>query len=363
MNKLDQLYNKLELASEHLAGYPINTKFDYSELYKFLKFPVNNVGDPFDDNLYSGNTHEVERDVIDWFAKLFNANDNYWGYVTNGGTEGNMCGLYLAREAWPTGIVYMSEDTHYSMMKAVHLLRMDHIIVKSGEDGEFDYDDFDRTIHLHRDRPVIVVANMGTTMKSGFDNIPKIKSVLKKHAIRRSYIHVDAALYGIILPFLEMKNKPVFDFSVGVDSISVSGHKFIGLPIPAGVIVAKRQYVERVKTAIEYIGAHDTTITGSRNGITPLLIWKAITDNGHEGFKKLVADCYRNTDYLVSKLENNHWYARKPCSTTVIIDRPSDDLVRKWQMAVADDISHIIVMPHLTQDKIDELVKELDQDK
>ena len=33
-----------------------------------------------------------------------------WGYCTNGGTEGNMYGLFLAREIYPKGIVYYFKD-------------------------------------------------------------------------------------------------------------------------------------------------------------------------------------------------------------------------------------------------------------
>lgn len=362
MSKLNDLYDRIEKASEHLAGYPTNTDFDYSDLFKFLQFNINNVGDPYDDNLYSCNTHDIEQEVINWFAKLFQLPNNHWGYVTNGGTEGNLHGLYLAREAWPNGMVYLSEDTHYSVMKNVHLLRMNHIIVKSKDNGELDYDDFDKMIHMHRDKPAIIVANIGTTMKSGFDNITKIKAVLKKHAVRRRYIHCDAALYGMILPFLSCA--PSFDFSAGIDSIAVSGHKFIGLPIPAGIVIAKKENVERVKVSIEYIGAYDTTISGSRNGITPIMLWKAINDKGVDGFKKMVEDCYTNTKYLLQKLNDidwTHWI--NDYSTTVVIRRPPEKIIRKWQMAVSEEWSHIIVMPHMNKAKIDELIEDLRQER
>lgn len=357
-NNLDDLYKHIESASQYLAGYPTNTNFDYQDLYKFLKFNINNVGDPYDDNLYSCNTHEFEQEVIDYFAKLFRCSTEHWGYVTNGGTEGNMHGLYLARESWPDGVVYMSEDTHYSLMKSVHLLKMNHVIIKSDQYGEIDYSDFSNMVHLNRNKPAIIVANIGTTMKGAFDNIQKIQKVLKDHAVRRKYIHCDAALYGMILPFVP--GVPSFDFSAGIDSISVSGHKFIGLPIPAGVVIAKKVNVERVKVAIEYIGAHDTTISGSRNGVTPLMLWKAIHDKGEDGFKANVDQCYENTRYLVNKLREIGWTSWvNDFSTTVVIRRPPESIIRKWQMAVCEEWSHIIVMPHLTKEKLNELVEDL----
>lgn len=358
MINLPEKFTQLDKDSEFLAGYPTNTNFNYDDLHKFLQFNINNVGDPYDDNLYSLNTHEFEREVIEWFAKLFHSTGNHWGYVTHGGTEGNMHGMYLAREVWPNGIAYMSEETHYSINKIVHLLRMEHVIVKSQENGELDYDDFDNMIYMHRDKPAIIVANIGTTMKGAIDNVNKIKAVLKKHAVRRKYIHCDAALYGMILPFVA--GAPPFDFAAGIDSIAVSGHKFIGLPIPAGIVIANKSHVERVKTSIEYIGAHDTTISGSRNGITSLMMWQAITSQGKDGFQSIVDHCFTLTKYTIQRLAEIDWRAwTNNHSTTVVIERPPDWIVRKWQMAVAENWSHIIVMPHFTKPMIDLLVEDL----
>lgn len=358
MLNLEDKFKQINHDSKFLAGYPTNTNFNYEDLYKFFQFNVNNVGDPYDDNLYSCNTHEFETEVIDWFAKLLRSNGNHWGYVTHGGTEGNMHGMYLAREVWPNGIVYLSEETHYSINKIVHLLRMDHVIVKSQENGELDYNDFDQMVYMNRDKPAIIVANIGTTMKGAMDNVVKIKSILKKYAIRRKYIHCDAALYGMILPFVA--GAPQFDFAAGIDSIAVSGHKFIGLPIPAGIVLANKNHVERVKTSIEYIGAHDTTISGSRNGITPLMLWKAINDKGRDGFQALVDQCYANTKYLIQRLAEIDWRSWiNNHSTTVVIERPPEWIVRKWQMAVAENWSHIIVMPHLDKPTIDLIVEDL----
>src|SRR3990167_8917534 len=107
---LGQLYLKIQSLSHHFLGYPCNLDFDYSELFRFLKFSINNVGDPFTYSNFGINTHEVEREVIHFFAQLTHGSDDIWGYVTHGGTEGNMYGLYLARELYPNGIVYYSQE-------------------------------------------------------------------------------------------------------------------------------------------------------------------------------------------------------------------------------------------------------------
>ncbi|MEI8301010.1 MAG: histidine decarboxylase, partial [Chlamydiota bacterium] len=123
---LNELYIDFKKASKEMVGYPISQLFDYSELFHFLEFHINNLGDPFRKSWhYRINTLKIEKEVIDEFARLFHApKNNYWGYVTNGGTEGNLHGLYVARELHPEGVVFYSEQTHYSVCKNLRILRM-----------------------------------------------------------------------------------------------------------------------------------------------------------------------------------------------------------------------------------------------
>ena len=106
-------------------GYPCAFDIDYRPLEAFLAYSQNNVGDPFASGSYRLNSHEFEREVLAFFAELSLAPENgWWGYVTNGGTEGNLYGMYLARESLPGGIVYFSQDSHYSVAKNLHFLGM-----------------------------------------------------------------------------------------------------------------------------------------------------------------------------------------------------------------------------------------------
>lgn len=357
--KLDKLYEKFKESYKTSLGYPCNTAYDYTLLERFFEYSINNVGDPFDDGLYRINTKEFERDVLSFFAHLYHISENeYWGYVTHGGTEGNMYGLYLGREVYDKGIVYFSEDTHYSIFKIVHVLGMKHVVIKSQRNGEMDYDDLHSVLATHRDNPVIILANIGTTMKGAIDRIDIINDTLNKNVIRERYIHCDAALGGMILPFV--KDAPVFDFRLPIDSISVSGHKFIGMPFPSGVVIAKKQNVERIRTAIEYIGASDTTLSGSRNGITSLMFWVAIKSLGYEGFEKRVEECLGLTKYAVERCNANGWFAQaNEFYNTVVIKRPSTEIVTKWQLAVQGDMAHLIIMPNVTKDKIDAFINDL----
>jgi len=357
--RLDELYRKIEEQYHYFVGYPCTGGFDYSELYRFLKFPLNNVGDPFMPGSYRVSTRNIECEVLDWFAALHHTpHDEYWGYVTNGGSEGNMYGLYLARELLPDGVVYYSQDTHYSVSKSMRVLRMQHIMIRSLPNGEIDYDDLRETIHIHREAPPIIFANIGTTMKEGIDDIERIKDILDEMALPAYYIHCDAALCGMTLPFID--DAPVFDFRAGVDSMAISGHKFIGSPIPCGVVLAKKRNVDRIARSIEYVGSLDTTLSGSRNAVTPLILWYAIKSLGKEGFRKMIEHSLDMAEYAVQQLSHSGIRAwRNKFAITVVMPKVPETVTVKWQIAVHRDHSHIILMPHITREQVDELVRDI----
>ena len=241
--RIDSLFDELRFLSDMQIGYPTNQHFDYSLLYPFLEFSINNVGDPFHDSNYRVNSHEIEREVIATFANLMHLSpDETWGYVTSGGTEGNMYGLYMAREMFPEGVVYFSQDTHYSVRKNLRVLNYRNIMIRSLDNGEIDYEDLRETIRINRHLPVVVMANIGTTMKGAVDNLDKIREIFDDLAISSSYIHADAALSGMILPFVE--DPQPYGFDAGIDSVAISGHKMIGSPLPCGVVLTKSDYVD-----------------------------------------------------------------------------------------------------------------------
>ncbi|AFD07116.1 histidine decarboxylase [Solitalea canadensis] len=361
-NRLHDYMQKAEERAKHFIGYPIARDFDYSELYPLLSLPLNNVGDPLVDSTYDLNSRSLEQEVLAFFAELFNApENNWWGYVTNGGSEGNLYGLYVARELFPNGIVYYSEATHYSVQKNIQLLNLRSIVIRTQENGEMDYEDLRQMLQMHRDQPVIMLANIGTTMTEAKDDLGEIQKILRDLAIKNHYIHCDAALAGTYSALLKMK--PGFDFTYGADSIAISGHKFIGSPIPCGLVLVKKNYKERIGRSVPYIGTVDTTITGSRNGHSPIFLWYAIKKLGKEGLKHRALTCLALAGYAIDQLQAigvKAW--RNPDALTIVFPKPSIKLRNRWQIATENEWSHIICMPGITKYQIDEFVAELAAD-
>ncbi|PWA83011.1 hypothetical protein CTI12_AA169600 [Artemisia annua] len=350
----------LERTKHHL-GYPFNLDLDYGALSQLQHFSINNLGDPFIESNYGVHSRQFEVAVLDWFARLWELEKNeYWGYVTNGGTEGNLHGILVGREVFPDGILYASRDSHYSIFKAARMYRMDCEKVNTLVSGEIDCRDFKDKLSLHMDKPAIINVNIGTTVKGAVDDLDLIIKTLEETGLThdRFYIHCDGALFGLMMPFVKLAPKVSFKKPIG--SVSVSGHKFIGCPMPCGVQITRLEHINVLSRNVEYIASRDATITGSRNGHTPLFLWYTLKRKGHTQFEKEVQKCLRNAHYLKDRLRSAAIGAMlNEFSNTVVFERPQDEeFTRKWQIACQGSIAHVVVMPNITIDKLDYFVNE-----
>jgi histidine decarboxylase len=139
----------------------------------------------------------------------------------------------------------------------------------------------------------------------------------------------------------------------------VSGHKFIGCPVPVGIVLSRKSICKSGEK-IEYVGGFDATVSGSRSGLGAILIWKELKKRGMQGLAQRAARCLEMTLYTIARLEEvgvSAW--AHPYSNTVVFPRPSEKLIKKWHLASQGDISHVILMPGITTKIIDEFVDDL----
>lgn len=340
------------------VGFPVATDIDYSPLAPLFGTLLNNIGDPWTDPAGANHTKRYEREVLDWFGDLFRAPPgNRWGYLTSGGTEGNLYGLYLARARFPKALVYHSADAHYSLPKCVDILGMDSVVIRSDERGEIDYDDLAHMIDRHRDRPAIVVATCGTTMTEAADDVPRVRAILARAAIRY-HLHVDGALAGAPLALADGRSALRLDSTI--DSIAISGYKFLGTPVPCGVVLTRRTLQQQLGQAPNYTATVDTTISGSRSGHPALLLWYAIRRLGHAGLRERADRARELAAYTVGRLNEVNWPAwRHDHAFTVVFPTPPAEVTGKWALANSDGRSHLICMPGVTKEVVDEFVADL----
>lgn len=359
---IEEYKRKLEERTKTHMGYPYNLDFDYGPLECLQKFMINNLGDPFIESNYGVHSREFEIGVLHWFARLWEIEvQDSWGYVTNCGTEGNLHGILVGRETLPDGILYSSVESHYSVFKAARMYRMDAVKINTLHSGEMDYDHFRELLLRNQDKPAIVNVNIGTTVRGAVDDLDKVIDILQECGFNedRFYIHCDGALFGMMIPFV--KKAPMVSFKKPIGSVSVSGHKFVGAPVPCGVVMTRMKLIRSVSSEVEYLNSRDATIMGSRNGHAPIYLWYTLTLKGYEGISKDVEKCLRNAHLLRKMLhEAGIETMLNELSSTVVFERPEEEeFIKKWQLACESDIAHVVVMPNISVPKLETFVAEL----
>jgi histidine decarboxylase len=361
---LRQLRALLSLQRRYDIGFPGARDLEFPDLADLLTGQLlNNIGDPYENGHYRAHTKALEQQVLRIVGDLLEAPQTRWGYVTTGSTEGT---LHALDEAWQAfhgdPIVYTSTAAHYSVAKATRLLKLPLVMIRTDESGRMDPDDLEIELSRRRDHPATIVATAGTTMTEAVDDVAAITKVCDRLAILRRRIHVDAALSGIPLALLPKEQQPAFNFAAGATSMVVSGHKFLSTLTPCAVLMYAEPPNLVARRRIAYTGTADCTITGSRSGHAPLLLWYSLTTVGIDGHRRR-AEAGRNlAAYTHQELQQIGWESRlNPQAFTVVLRSPPPTVSDKWVLADDGRWAHIICMPGITTDQIDEFTHDLAQ--
>lgn len=374
--KLDEWVETWKKGQQTFFGYPLNQKSEMHDFYEWYLLTgmdvinLNNAGDPMTDKPEKMSSHVFEKEVIEFFAPYYGYDvSDVWGIVTHSGTDGNNHGIYfganyLKNKTKMDPIVYVSDEAHYSNMRLAHLQNLDMKLIKSDEMGRMIPDSLEKD--LDTSRPVLIVYAMGSTFKGAIDDMEELNAVLDKHPeIPMVYRHVDAALFGGYLPFTKHK-RMVSHKDMRFESIAISGHKFFGIDSPSGLFLCTRDvYDNQADFKVTYLKANMRMINCSRDAIQPLKFWWLIKKLGAEKWTEQAENILECTSYLKEQLDAIGWPAWvNDYSNTVFFRRPSEELIKTYCLAQGEDkifgkLSHVVVMQHVTKDKIDIFIEAL----
>lgn len=369
-------------------------------------------------------TSRLEKEFVFTLANLVGADDpenDIDGYICMGGTEGNDHGLWLGRnklrDVPPSGstkgiAVLTSFLSHYSVDK--HFARLFNtqgddinadILVKLPTDtkGELDPHVVEEQIRELRQNGYsrfLLFLTAGTTNMGSVDPVAEICELLESLRSElniQTYVHVDAAFGGFVLPFLEPELKFGFHNQL-VDSMVVDAHKMGYAPYSAGVFLCRRGWLEYTTVSAPYLGGHkSTTICGSRSGAIAASCWALTQLKGREELEAILQDCVKNLEYLRGRLQELNidgqvrvklfptrmniqavWVDEEilkilnaaPKGGKSMCERyciPDDDfpadltkLTWKGKLMVRElKVIRFTVMPHVTREKIDLFIDEL----
>lgn len=307
---------------------------------------------------------ELEDETIEKIGSLL-SNPNAGGYITSGGTEGNIYALWLARKLKNGNKVIAPDSVHYSIKKACDLQQLDLVLTPTDSKYKADLEGIKEEI----DRDTFaVIATAGTTALGKVDPISQMGEIAGNE---NCFFHVDASFGGFILPFIE--NDLCWDFKVeGVSSITVDSHKMGLTPIPSGtVLVREEEWLDSLGESIPYIDETSFTLSGSRPGGSVASIWAVLNSLGTQGYEKIVGRCMRLTRKLaegIQQVEGLEIFT-EPELNVVSFTSNSSNLCeirealreRGWLMTLNEEpeSARLVVMPHHRERHINSFLAEL----
>lgn len=211
----------------------------------------------------AGSLMEVQ--LIDWLRQKVGYGAGQAGVFTSGGTQSNLMGVLLARDAciakhwkdengqaWSVqrdGIpaeamkqvkVICSENAHFSVQKNMAMMGMGFqsvVTVPSNEKAQMDVDALEKTMaHLHAEGKIVacVVATAGTTDAGAIDPLHRIRDITAQYG---TWMHIDAAWGGALI--LSNDYRAMLDGIELSDSVTLDFHKHYFQSISCGAFLLK----------------------------------------------------------------------------------------------------------------------------
>lgn len=253
------------------------------------------------------------------------------GVFTSGGTESNLMGLLLAREAvlaerfgvdtvrdgLPAVVlgrmrVYTSAAAHFSMQRSVALLGLGEsavVAIPVDHRQRMDLSVLRRELGRGDTVPLVIAATAGTTDFGSIDPLPELAELARQH---RTRLHVDAAYGGGAL--FSTRLAGLLDGIARADSIALDFHKFGWQPIAAGLFLAGRSAdLAPLARQVAYLNPADDEDAGYtsllhrslRTSRRPDMLKVAVTLSalGRNGIGELVDACHELARYAADRID------------------------------------------------------------
>ena len=276
---------------------------------------------------------EAENYVIREFGRKFGYDpDSIDGTFTTAGAEANHTALLLAltrvvpdygenglagTERQP--VIYVSAESHHSFTKAAGLSGMGRKSVRNiPADKDYAMDVRALRKQIEADvtagyLPVMVVSTLGTTGVGAIDPVKEIDSVAREYGM---WHHADAAWGGAVA--LSSRWRHLVDGIELADSITFDAHKWLSLPMAAGMIITRHpailsetfritaDYMPKEGKELDIVDPFTHSIQWSRR-FTGLKLFMALMIYSWEGYEKVINSQVEMGNMLRNKLKAAGW--------------------------------------------------------
>jgi len=288
----------------------------------------------------------IEVKLIEWLRAQVGYQPGDAGVFTSGGTQSNLMGLMLARDAFFARIghsvqqdglpgdlskikVFCSENAHFSVQKNMALMGLGYrsvTLVKTDRFARMDVNDLAEKIaqaQANGEQILAIVATAGTTDAGAIDPLPAIASLAAEHQI---WVHVDAAWGGALL--LSEKYRDYLDGIELVDSVTLDFHKQFFQTISCGAFLLKEaRHYELMRYQAAYLNSEFDEAQGVPNLVSKSLqttrrfdalkLWMGLEALGQQQYAEII-------DHGVTLAQQVAQY---------VTEQPSLELVMEPQLA------------------------------
>ena len=250
---------------------------------------------------------KMETEVVSNVISLSGGDDETVGSFTSGGTESIFMALKAARD-WarhtyprikaPEMVVPIT--AHPAWNKAAHYLDIKINMTPVKDNLRADVAAMKNAITKN----TIILGGTAVTYPHGMvDPIEEIGALAEK---KNLWLHVDACLGGLMLPFLKRLGHkiPPYDFSVaGVTSISADIHKYAYTPKGVSTVMYRNRDFRKFQifAYADWSGGVYATpcLAGARPGGTMAAAWAVMHYLGEQGFMALAQKARAATEKLI----------------------------------------------------------------
>jgi glutamate/tyrosine decarboxylase-like PLP-dependent enzyme len=277
---------------------------------------------------------EVENRLIQEIGEKFGyPQSTIDGTFTTGGTEANLTGVLCAlNEAFPefankglrsidkNPVIYVSAESHHSLVRAASVTGLgmdavraipvnDRLQIRTGLLEKQIEEDLANNFF-----PLMITATMGTTGTGAIDDITTLAEISSKHNL---WLHADAA-YGGAVALSNRYKKLIRDIHLA-DSITFDAHKWISVPMGAGMYITKHpdilsrtfriaaDYMPKEAGELQIVDPFTHSIQWSRRFIG-LKVYLSLLMLGWEAYEQIVERQIKIGKLLKAELQKYGWF-------------------------------------------------------
>lgn len=264
-----------------------------------------------------------ESRVISMVASVVGGGGDTHGVFCAGGTESLLLAMkaYRDRRDARGNEVLVPRTAHPGFAKAAQLLGLRVRVVEVATDGRLDVNELLGAI---TDETCVIGLSAPNFPYGAVDPVADIASAAHSRGVG---VHVDAALGGLVLPFLDAP--PRFGLDVpGVTSLSVDVHKYGYAPKGASVLLFGDEGLRHASYFVwtDWLGGAfaSGSILGTRPVSSAAGAFAALATIGHDGYRKTVHEVMAIAQRLRDGLTQRGWSIIGEPSMSVFAATPPD---------------------------------------